>query len=98
MAAVFNPVGTVTKKASAIFSQCIQGAVAEQTVEFVQVNPSMTGKEFTLNVLDKAVMFHKFLWHRNPLPLGGGRSAMLLSIFEFQYIFELLQMILVRNL
>ena len=39
---------------------------------------------------------HKFLWHRNPLPLGGGRSAMLLSILEFQYTFELLRMILHR--
>ena len=47
------------------------------TLGFALVAVAMSG---TIGV------FIKFLWHRNPLPLGGGRSAMLLSILEFQCI------------
>ena len=58
--AVFDAVLGVGEATAAVFSQGIEGAVAENAGEGFRVGILMTGEVFTLLVLEKIIMCHSF--------------------------------------
>ena len=56
--AVFDATAYIGKTSAATVAQCIQGAIAEQAVEVFFLYPLMTGKVFTVPVLEKFIVLH----------------------------------------
>ena len=72
--AVFDTLLRVAEIATALVSQGIQGAVAEQAAEAFRVGPGVAGKVFTFPVLKKIVMGHEICSFR-----CNGRKIVLYS-------------------
>jgi hypothetical protein len=54
----FHAVFGILKIAAALLPQGIEGAVAEQAVEILLRNASVTGEIFTFFILEELVVFH----------------------------------------
>ena len=68
MTAIFDPVFQKYGIPSAFLSQCIQRAIAEQTVKLLSINPLMTGKKLTLFILKKRKMLPFPIWLTHTIP------------------------------
>ena len=62
--AVFNSAFRIGKITTAVFSQGIQRAKAEQAAEMIRIRSPMAGKIFTFFVLKKIIMRHSCLLHK----------------------------------
>ena len=57
---ILDPAFSILKIAAAALSECIQRAVAEQTVETFRICCFMAGENLTFPVTEVFVMFHLF--------------------------------------
>ena len=56
--AILDAAARITKIAAAVFSQGIQGTIAEQTAELRRVSTLVAGKIFAFFILKKIVIWH----------------------------------------
>ena len=56
--AVLDPLLVIPEAAAAVFSQSIQGAIAEQAAELLWIRAWMAGKILTFLILEKIIMTH----------------------------------------
>jgi len=56
--AIFNSFLRIPEIATTVFSQAVQGAIAENTAERIGICAGMAGKIFTLAMLEKIVVWH----------------------------------------